>query len=84
MEEYDEDIVQMCYVGEPINIEAWQWYYSVVGDKSCPVLDKWRQTVIYRCNGGEDLKAQQLGLSLDPCRAKEQLYLKPITRLLDL
>uniref|UniRef100_A0A4W4HR67 Propionate--CoA ligase n=1 Tax=Electrophorus electricus TaxID=8005 RepID=A0A4W4HR67_ELEEL len=31
-------------VGEPINPEAWQWFYSVVGDKRCPVVDTFWQT----------------------------------------
>lgn len=31
-------------VGEPINPEAWQWYYSVVGEKRCPVVDTFWQT----------------------------------------
>ena len=31
-------------VGEPINPEAWDWYYSVVGNKSCEVIDTWWQT----------------------------------------
>uniref|UniRef100_A0AAY4DR62 Acetyl-coenzyme A synthetase n=1 Tax=Denticeps clupeoides TaxID=299321 RepID=A0AAY4DR62_9TELE len=31
-------------VGEPINPEAWQWYYNVVGDKRCPVVDTFWQT----------------------------------------
>ena len=31
-------------VGEPINPEAWQWYYDVVGDARCPVVDTWWQT----------------------------------------
>ncbi|MGH1379031.1 MAG: acetate--CoA ligase [Alphaproteobacteria bacterium] len=31
-------------VGEPINKEAWEWYYNVVGDKRCPVIDTWWQT----------------------------------------
>ncbi|MET4696473.1 acetate--CoA ligase [Endozoicomonas lisbonensis] len=31
-------------VGEPINPEAWQWYYKVVGDSRCPVVDTWWQT----------------------------------------
>jgi acetyl-CoA synthetase len=31
-------------VGEPINIEAWQWYYDVVGNKKCPIVDTWWQT----------------------------------------
>ncbi len=31
-------------VGEPINPEAWKWYYEVVGGKKCPVIDTWWQT----------------------------------------
>ncbi|MGR9100315.1 MAG: acetate--CoA ligase, partial [Gammaproteobacteria bacterium] len=31
-------------VGEPINPEAWEWYYHVVGDSRCPVVDTWWQT----------------------------------------
>ena len=31
-------------VGEPINPEAWQWYYDVVGDARCPIVDTWWQT----------------------------------------
>jgi acetyl-CoA synthetase len=31
-------------VGEPINPEAWEWYYHVVGDKRCPIVDTWWQT----------------------------------------
>ncbi|XP_024389050.1 acetyl-coenzyme A synthetase, chloroplastic/glyoxysomal [Physcomitrium patens] len=31
-------------VGEPINPSAWKWYYEVVGDKRCPIVDTWWQT----------------------------------------
>jgi len=31
-------------VGEPINPEAWMWYYNTVGDKRCPIVDTWWQT----------------------------------------
>ena len=31
-------------VGEPINPEAWEWYYSVVGESRCPIVDTWWQT----------------------------------------
>ena len=31
-------------VGEPINPEAWEWYYRVVGDQRCPIVDTWWQT----------------------------------------
>ncbi|EEN8053906.1 AMP-binding protein, partial [Salmonella enterica subsp. enterica serovar Enteritidis] len=31
-------------VGEPINPEAWNWYYNVVGEGRCPIVDTWWQT----------------------------------------
>ncbi|HAB16278.1 MAG TPA: acetate--CoA ligase, partial [Verrucomicrobiales bacterium] len=31
-------------VGEPINPEAWMWYYTVIGGKRCPIVDTWWQT----------------------------------------
>jgi len=31
-------------VGEPINPEAWEWYFNVVGEKRCPIVDTWWQT----------------------------------------
>jgi acetyl-CoA synthetase len=31
-------------VGEPINPEAWEWYYHVIGDDRCPIVDTWWQT----------------------------------------
>ena len=31
-------------VGEPINPEAWKWYYEVVGEEKCPIVDTWWQT----------------------------------------
>ena len=48
-------------VGEPINPEAWEWYFNVVGDKRCPVVDTWWQTenggiLIAPLPGATDLK----------------------------
>ena len=48
-------------VGEPINPEAWEWYYHVVGDGRCPILDTWWQTetggiLITPLPGATDLK----------------------------
>ncbi len=48
-------------VGEPINPEAWEWYYHVVGDGRCPVVDTWWQTetggiLISPLPGATDLK----------------------------
>ncbi len=31
-------------VGEPINPEAWRWYYDIVGERRCPIVDTWWQT----------------------------------------
>jgi acetyl-CoA synthetase len=31
-------------VGEPINPDVWEWYYEIVGDKRCPIVDTWWQT----------------------------------------
>jgi acetyl-CoA synthetase len=49
-------------VGEPINPEAWEWYYNVVGDKRSPIVDTWWQTetggiLITPLPGAIDLKA---------------------------
>ncbi|HBG82233.1 MAG TPA: acetate--CoA ligase [Acinetobacter radioresistens] len=48
-------------VGEPINPEAWSWYYNVVGEERCPVVDTWWQTetggiLISPLPGATDLK----------------------------
>ena len=48
-------------VGEPINPEAWNWYYEVVGDSRCPIVDTWWQTetggiMITPLPGATDLK----------------------------
>ncbi|WDJ84965.1 acetate--CoA ligase [Xanthomonas campestris] len=48
-------------VGEPINPEAWRWYYEVVGDSRCPIMDTWWQTetggiLISPLAGAVDLK----------------------------
>uniref|UniRef100_A0AAY4DQI3 Acetyl-coenzyme A synthetase n=1 Tax=Denticeps clupeoides TaxID=299321 RepID=A0AAY4DQI3_9TELE len=41
---YRDSLKVLGTVGEPINPEAWQWYYNVVGDKRCPVVDTFWQT----------------------------------------
>jgi acetyl-CoA synthetase len=48
-------------VGEPINPEAWEWYYHVVGEARCPIVDTWWQTetggiLITPLPGATDLK----------------------------
>ncbi|EMP30717.1 Acetyl-coenzyme A synthetase 2-like protein [Chelonia mydas] len=39
-------------VGEPINTEAWEWYFNVVGDARCPVVDTWWQTGFFFTGDG--------------------------------
>jgi len=39
-----KDLRVLGSVGEPINPEAWEWYYNVVGDGRCPIVDTWWQT----------------------------------------
>lgn len=48
-------------VGEPINPEAWHWYYTIVGNGRCPIVDTWWQTetggiLITPLIGATDLK----------------------------
>ncbi len=48
-------------VGEPINPEAWEWYYKIVGESRCPIVDTWWQTetggiLITPLPGAHDLK----------------------------
>ncbi len=62
-------------VGEPINPEAWEWYYHVVGDGNCPVIDTWWQTetgghLITPLPGATDLKPGSATLpffGIEPC-----------------
>lgn len=51
----------MGSVGEPINPEAWEWYYKKIGDSRCPIVDTWWQTetggfMITPLPGATDLK----------------------------
>ncbi|OBU03182.1 acetate--CoA ligase [Morganella psychrotolerans] len=39
----------MGSVGEPINPEAWEWYYKTIGDSRCPIVDTWWQTETGAC-----------------------------------
>jgi acetyl-CoA synthetase len=39
-----ESLKLLGSVGEPINPEAWEWYYRVVGEERCPIVDTWWQT----------------------------------------
>lgn len=53
-------------VGEPINPEAWRWYFDVVGDGRCPIIDTWWQTETGGCMittlpGAHDMKPGSAG-----------------------
>ncbi|TFI59659.1 acetate--CoA ligase [Sphingomonas parva] len=53
-------------VGEPINPEAWRWYWDVVGEQRCPVVDTWWQTetggiMITTLPGAHDMKPGSAG-----------------------
>ena len=61
-------------VGEPINPEAWMWYYKVVGDSRCPIVDTWWQTE----TGGILITPQPGAVDLKPGSATKPFYgIKP-------
>ena len=61
-------------VGEPINPEAWQWYYKTVGDSRCPIVDTWWQTE----TGGILISPQTGAINLKPGSATKPFYgIKP-------
>jgi acetyl-CoA synthetase len=57
-------------VGEPINPEAWEWYYEVVGDKRCPIVDTWWQTE----TGGILISPLPGAIALKPGSATKPLF----------
>ena len=67
-------------VGEPINPEAWEWYYHIVGEERCPIMDTWWQTetggiLITPLPGVHDLKpgsAMQPFFSVKPAIVDSQ------------
>lgn len=62
-------------VGEPINPEAWLWYYREVGDERCPIVDTWWQTE----TGGILITALPGAMSLKPgSAAKPYFGVKPV------
>tara|TARA_B100000700_G_scaffold306023_1_gene380774 strand:+ start:2820 stop:4889 length:2070 start_codon:yes stop_codon:yes gene_type:complete len=62
-------------VGEPINPEAWEWYYKTVGDNRCPIVDTWWQTE----TGGILISPQIGAIDLKPGSATKPFYgIKPI------
>jgi len=72
-------------VGEPINPEAWEWYYHVVGDGRCPIVDTWWQTetggvLITPLPGATDLKP---GSATQPFFGVKPAIVDPDGRLID-
>tara|TARA_B110001452_G_scaffold104834_1_gene86890 strand:- start:130 stop:2244 length:2115 start_codon:yes stop_codon:yes gene_type:complete len=62
-------------VGEPINPEAWMWYYKTVGDSRCPIVDTWWQTE----TGGILIAPQPGAIDLKPGSATKPFYgIKPV------
>ena len=57
-------------VGEPINPEAWEWYYSVVGEERCPVVDTWWQTE----TGGHMITPMPFATELKPGSATKPFF----------
>ena len=61
-------------VGEPINPEAWMWYYKTVGESRCPIVDTWWQTE----TGGILISPQPGAIDLKPGSATKPFYgIKP-------
>ena len=61
-------------VGEPINPEAWMWYYKTVGNSKCPIVDTWWQTE----TGGILISPQPGAVDLKPGSATKPFYgIKP-------
>jgi acetyl-CoA synthetase len=61
-------------VGEPINPEAWLWYYNIVGNAKCPIVDTWWQTE----TGGILISPQTGAMGLKPGSATKPFYgIKP-------
>ena len=57
-------------VGEPINPEAWLWYYKVIGNSKCPIVDTWWQTE----TGGILISPQPGAIDLKPGSATKPFY----------
>ncbi len=57
-------------VGEPINPEAWKWYYEIPGNSNCPIVDTWWQTE----TGGILISPQSGAIDLKPGSASKPFY----------
>ncbi|HEY93973.1 MAG TPA: acetate--CoA ligase [Dehalococcoidia bacterium] len=65
LEKYDLSTLELLgSVGEPINPEAWEWYYRYIGKERCPIVDTWWQT-------------ETGGIMISPTPGIEEIPLKP-------
>ena len=68
VKQYDRSSLRLLgSVGEPINPEAWRWYFDVVGEGRCPIIDTWWQTETGGCMittlpAAHDMKPGSAGL----------------------
>ena len=65
-------------VGEPIDVETWNWYFEKIGHKQCPVIDTWWQT-----ETGGVLISQLPGEITDKCGAQAKPFLGIVPSLVD-
>ena len=65
-----ESLKLLGTVGEPINPEAWKWYFEIPGNKKCPIVDTWWQTE----TGGILIAPQTGAIELKPGSATKPFY----------
>ena len=65
-----ESLQLLGTVGEPINPEAWEWYYHTVGDARCPIVDTWWQTE----TGGHMITALPGAVKMKPGSATRPFF----------
>jgi len=72
-------------VGEPINPKAWQWYYDVVGEGRCPIVDTWWQTetggIMITPRPGPTTEGYKGGAAMRPFYGVDVKLLDPITKV---
>lgn len=71
-------------VGEPINPKAWHWYYNVVGEGRCPIVDTWWQTetggIMITPRPGPNLEGFKAGAAMRPFYGVQPILLDPETK----
>ena len=81
VDKHDISTIQLLgSVGEPLNPEAWNWYYNKIGRGECPIVDTWWQTetggiLITPLPGAIDIKPAMATVpffGVEPCRAQRR------------